>query len=322
MKEERGIFIFTRDRPAELRGSLYHWRSLPYPVYLVDDSTITENQVHNRQLAQSAQCIYLGKPEFHLFLMDWKIEPANVGFLLREPGDKAWSLGHARNFALLFARARRFVKVLFLDDDIAGASPFLVEELFGGLESHKFTGAHICGLPDDSILGHIATDLGIFNERTLSGGCLAFKPKTVDHFFLNNYNEDWIWLYLQNSPTTALQTGEVSQAWADPLVNYQTKVLFQEFGELLYEGVLCCYDQEPAKTLCDPEFWNRIACERKEYIEQLYEAASEQGRTDFRMVLAYLREVVDFGATDCVALFSEYFHNHAVFKPLFESLDR
>src|ERR1035437_8572337 len=239
MTTKEAIFIFTKDRPETLNKTLDSIQHVQYTKFVIDDSVKPENLKSVSQICNEyPNCIYLGKMEFNQFTSSQGIDFPKFDFLLREVGSMEWNLGYARNFALLYSKYLGLEKVLFTDDDIQVPYLKLIEELFQSINNYQFVGANILGLVDDSALGHIATDLGINNERMLSGGFMVFNPNKIEHFFLNNYNEDWIWLFLQLKEKEYLQTGEVFQELTNPLTSYKTKVIFQEFGEIALDGIL------------------------------------------------------------------------------------
>lgn len=173
---KEAVFIFTRDRPEILSKTLDSIRSLRYLRYVVDDSTKPKNQQRVLELCNcDPNFIFVGRTEFNQFIKQHHIDFPSFDFLLREFGHSEWNLVYARNFALLYAKSLGFEKVLFMDDDILVPNLGLIEELFLSIDNYQFVGANVVGLVDDSILGHIATDLSIVNDRMLSGGFMAYK---------------------------------------------------------------------------------------------------------------------------------------------------
>jgi hypothetical protein len=189
------------------------------------------------------------------------------------------------------------------------------------LNEFKFAGANIKGLVDDSALGHIATDVEIINERMLSGGFMAFTPKKIDHFFLNNYNEDWIWLFLQLKNDKHLQTGEVFQELSDPLSNYKDKIIFQEFGEIALDGILDLYKEGSYDSLVQLSFWERMIQERKDYLELLASKADTTRNTKSLEIVNWVKNNSEnFNAELFQNLFEHYFTHGKKFLKLYSSL--
>lgn len=319
--KKSGIFIFTRDRPQTLKVTLNSISGTEYQIYVIDDSTNEENQIETQLLLSGENQHYLGKQAFNEFIHSTKVNTPQFSFLLRLLGNKEWNLGFARNFALLYSKSLSFENVLFMDDDIKVSSLDIVDVLFQGLRTYKFTGAHISGLVDDSVLGHIATGLDIHNERMLSGGFMAFNPNRISDYFLNIYNEDWIWLFMQLKGENYLQTGEVLQELKNPLAEFEHKIIFQEFGEIVLDGILDLYDGAPYDTLKDATFWDRILNEREEYLNKLIGASTKGGFKDYSEIIKYAQMISrHFTRFDFKTLFEKYFNNRNAFQKLFNSL--
>jgi hypothetical protein len=320
MNEKSGIFIFTRDRPKSLHSCFDGIRDTVHSVMLIDDSVLETNRIENQRILRSFNQSYLGPTEFLKFIREHKIGLSEYSFLLRQLGNNDWNLGYARNFALLAGKAAGFKRVLFMDDDIKVPAISVIDDLFALLAEYRFSGAHITGLVDDSILGHVATNSDIFNERMLSGGFMAFEPGRIEHYFLNNYNEDWIWLFLQTRDKSLIQTTEVMQALGDPLDDYTNKIMFQEFGEIALDGILDCYKQDDFKNLRTLSFWRRMLDERSVYLENLFQAAKHN--RSYLAIIDYVRK--RSGNSDpekFKELFVKYFSNLRLFKTLFDSLE-
>lgn len=321
MTDKLGIIIFTRDRPDRLRSGLGSIQRVKYKIVVIDDSVKAGNRVINREIVGLSGHRYVGQVEFAEFIRRHQIDLRTYSFLLRQLGNENWNLGYARNFALVIGKAAGFEGMLFMDDDIEVQTISLIDELFGLLDEYRFSGANIVGLIDDSILGHIATHSRIFNERMLSGGFMAFAPRNIGHYFLNTYNEDWIWLFLQTKDKSYIQIGEVMQALSDPLVNYTGKIMFQEFGEVMLDGVLDCYESDPAESLCSTLFWERMLKERKEYLEKLYEITELKNESKHLEIIGYVKENLKALNSEMFReLFEKYFSNLRVFQTLFNTL--
>lgn len=322
MTNKEAIFIFTKDRPETLNKTLESIQPTPYKKFVIDDSVSVANQASVLNLCKKYSAYnYLGKSEFQKFISDYNILFPEFSFLLRELGNTEWNLGYARNFAMMYSKAKQFEKVLFTDDDIQVPNLNLISELFESLSEFKFAGANIEGLVDDSALGHIATDVEVINERMLSGGFMVYNPKKIDHFFLNNYNEDWIWLFLQLKNDKHLQTGKVFQELSDPLSNYKEKIIFQEFGEIALDGILDLYKEGSYDSLIQLSFWKRMIQEREEYLELLASKAHNTGNTKSLEIVSWVKSnSQNFKAATFQSLFEKYFSDRILFQLLYKSL--
>lgn len=320
MTNKASIFIFTKDRPTTLNKTLASIQTVSYLKYIIDDSISTENQEAVSKLCREhSNCSYLGKEQFKKFVFENKLESPKFNFLLREVGSTEWNLGYARNFALLYSKSIHANKVLFMDDDIQVPNLKLIDDLFQSIKDFQFVGANITGLVDDSALGHIATDLGIFNERMLSGGFMVFNPNIIDQYFLNNYNEDWIWLFLQLQGKKYLQTGDVFQELSNPLANFQTKIIFQEHGEIALDGVLNLFKEGSYESLVELSFWKRMLDEREGYLNLLNKKAREKNKTEYIEIIDWIKKHSEnFKAEAFASLFEKYFTDRIFFTSIFK----
>jgi hypothetical protein len=316
------IFIFTKDRPETFNKSIASIQYSLHSKYVIDDSIEYKNQVYVYEFCKKhSNCNYLGKEQFRNFVTENKINFPKFNFLLRELGCSQWNLGYARNFALLYSKAIGVDKVLFMDDDIHVPNLKLIDDLFQSVKDFQFVGANITGLVDDSALGHIATDLEIFNERMLSGGFMVFNPNIIDQYFLNNYNEDWIWLFLQLKGKKYLQTGEVFQELSNPLANYQKKVIFQEHGEIALDGILDLFKKGSYDSLVQLSFWKRMLSEREEYLNLLTEKAKEKNKSEYIEIIDWIKKhSTNFKAETFASLFEKYFADRILFTSVFKFL--
>lgn len=264
---------------------------------------------------------YLGGIEYERFLNERRISKADFSFLVREPGFPEWNLGFARNYALLKAHSIGLDRVLFMDDDIQVPAISLIDEFFQRVGSTSFVGAKVDGAVDLSLLGHIAAEAGMTNPEMLSGGFLAFNPATVTEHFVNVYNEDWIWLLLQVNRQNFTQHGSVIQDYTDPFDGFQSKVLFQEHGELLVDGLLDVYETDSYDRLRDVDFWKRVLVERANYLEELFNQCLAHQHTKGIEILNYLAEKKpSIRAEELVLQFTTYIHDVEAFRTLFASM--
>lgn len=286
----------------------------------MDDSALPENRRAVAELCQLQGYQYLGRKEYAQFLVEEHIAESDFSFLLREPGYPDWNLSYVRNFALLLARSMGLERVLYMDEDIRVPDIGLIDELFSLLTDVSFAGAHVDGMPDQSILGHIAADVGVNNPEMLSGGFLAFNPSSVTEYFVNIYNEDWIWLFLQILTQRHAKHGSVLQETADRFDRYQSKVLFQEHGELIVDGLVDGHANGSYAELESFDFWARMLLERDEYLQDLYSRSVAQDRPKYVSILRHLlthRQVSS--PEEITACCMSYKTNRIAFKGLLSS---
>lgn len=289
--DKKLIFIFTRDRPLVLEYTLSRLKNIIYSVCIVDDSFHESNQNTNRELLKhTPNGIYYGKNEYNDSAISYNLASNGLNSVYRQLGNKEWNLGYARNYALLLSQIHNANKVLFIDDDIVITKEEIINNSFGLLEQYNFVGTSIGGMLDDSLLGYISTDLGLIdnNERTLSGGFLAFNRKIIRFPFLNIYNEDWIWLFLHTDDEKFLQKECVIQNNTDPFIGYENKILFQEYGEIFINGILMAKKKSNFELMSSKPFWENVIQERKVYLLELCNFAKRSNHKDFLTMIKWL----------------------------------
>ena len=289
--DKKIIFVFTRDRPLVLEDTLSQLKNTIYSVIIIDDSFHESNQNNNRKLLKNVpNGIYYGKNEFDESALSHNLVSFELNTVYRQLGNKEWNLGYARNYALFLSQIHNASKVLFIDDDIVIPKEEIINNSFELLERFNFVGASIGGMIDDSLLGYISNDLGLIDndERTLSGGFLAFNRKKIRFPFLNIYNEDWIWLFLHSHDEKHIQSQCVIQKNTNPYIGYENKILFQEYGEIFIKGILIAKRKSNFQLLSSKIFWDNVIKERNVYLSELYDFAKISNQKDFQTMIEWL----------------------------------
>lgn len=266
------IYIFTCNRPLKLEGLLYEMcfiQNIKYEIYIVDDSSKKINIEENRKLADKYDnTSYLGITQHREFYsMDFEI------YDRQHLGDETWNLGIARNFALDHSIFGGYKKILFVDDDIREIDEKKVEEGFSVLTEDSFVSCTLKGVEDNSIVGHIAKQVGVIDEgeKMLSGGFLFLSSASISQRFFNIYNEDWILQLLEKKkkqiilPFTVLHNADMDVIWT------LDQSIFQELGELVVVGLL---ENENALSM-DYPFWNKVLSRRIKFIEEIKEGTKK-----------------------------------------------
>lgn len=172
-----------------------------------------------------------------------------------------------RNLGLVLGRRCGWRTVVFLDDDIRGVSPTLVESAVGTLDHHHAAaGMPATRFPDNSVVGHARRlaigDQGVF----VSGSALAVDVRRVDSFFPAIYNEDWLFLapYLDRREVAAV--GSVRQDFQDPFAE-PSRARDEEFGEVIGEGLVSWLHTGSLRTPLSERYWAEFLRLRAEFIE-------------------------------------------------------
>ena len=162
MENNSAIFVFTKDRPYSLSKTIDSISTLEIQIYLIDDSYHLKNRFANQRLIQDITNVsYFGNNEYESFIKSNNINKSDNPFRIKSLGKKHWNLGNVRNYALIYAILSGLERALFIDDDIIVPDPESIFEVFEYLDNYLFVGAKITGMQDDSIVGHISSELGL-----------------------------------------------------------------------------------------------------------------------------------------------------------------
>lgn len=264
---KNAIYIFTCNRPIKLERLLNEVYSIQrnYGIYIIDDSCKGDIiKMNQRIIKRYGNAKYLGITQY-LDFHNINDRSSDCQLL----GDETWNLGIARNFALDHSTFFGYEKALFIDDDISEVEERKVEEGFSALTQHNFISCALKGVEDDSIVGHIAKQVGVIDDgpKMLSGGFLFLWPASISQRFFNIYNEDWILQLLEKDKERIILPYAV---WHDANQNANWTLdhaIFQEFGEIVVEGLL-----ENVNALSmNYSFWDNILESRIQFIEEIFE---------------------------------------------------
>jgi hypothetical protein len=259
------VAVFTKDRIHHLYKTLPRLPTNDYDFILLDDSTIAKCQIEAKKLCEKYGLIYHGSNEQKKFIKQIKsplISKFVINFSVPE-----WTLGYARNYAFLFGRNVGKNKMLMMDDDIILKAPNDIDKIFHCIKDFQYAGARINRMPDDSIVGHTYRAGGEIQKRYVSASFLAFDMDKISNYFLNVYNEDWIWLFLETDGKEVETVVDVFHMTYNPFENAERKALFQEKGEILWEGTYLSPINKRKETLVNPTFWKEILEHRKKQVE-------------------------------------------------------
>jgi hypothetical protein len=171
-----------------------------------------------------------------------------------------------RNLGLVLGRRCGWRTVVFLDDDIRGLSPALVENAVGTLSHHAAAGMPATRAPDNSVVGHARRlavgDQGVF----VSGSALAVDVSRVDSFFPAIYNEDWLFLAPYLDRREVATVGSVRQDFQDPFEDL-SRARDEEFGEVIGEGLIGWLHTGSLHSPLSERYWAEFLGQRAEFIE-------------------------------------------------------
>lgn len=300
------IIIFTKDRPVILSKTLLN---IDMPVIVLDDSTNSDSEKVVKNIPKNSKNIhYHGKNEQQMIVQRFA-STNELNSFVKPLGSESWTLGYARNYAIILAKILGFERILFMDDDIIVKDFDVIFKIFDLLNNADFVGAEIKGMPDLSVVDVIMQQLGMEPYRFMSGGFLAFNLESVSEYFLNYYNEDWVWLFMHKPKAKLVKYGEVYQLPYDPFENAVEKALQQEFGEILVEGLIEIDSRNDFSSLKNNIFWQKILknCESKlKEIKELCKSRDFEIRVNVCSTL--LEYYKNLNSNSFVEVFNQYFN--------------
>lgn len=254
---ESVVFVFTKNRIDRLNLTLPRLPAEDHDFIIIDDSSSIKIRKQVKKLCNQFGLIYHGPREQKKFFSE--VNSPLTKYFTTTLGKNNWSLGYNRNYAILYSNHLKKNKIIFMDDDVIIHKPADIRITFDGLRYSSFVGANIDLMPDDSVLGHVyRVGNRTLEPRYISGTYLGFNTNRIRHFFINKYNEDWIWLFLENGVEDIKTKITVDQMKFDSFLDWETKVVFQEEGEILWEGVYFSSKTNRQEELTNPNYWNAI----------------------------------------------------------------
>jgi len=180
--------------------------------------------------------------------------------------------GAKRNLGLLLARVVGWRRVLFLDDDVIVPDPSDARRAAALLDRYDSVGLSIGGFPDNSVVCHAHRIGGGRQDCFVGGGALAVNvPKTFS-FFPEIYNEDWFFLVdffvLGRASRPVAVTGRAIQRAYNPFA-FPARAEFEEFGDVLAEGLFWLLDQGRCIKDANEPFWNWYLDQRGLFIKDI-----------------------------------------------------
>jgi hypothetical protein len=200
---------------------------------------------------------------------------------IREATDtRVGDLSLKRNLGLLLAQLVGWRGVLFLDDDIRDLSPRTVLRAAGALRPGWATGMIAEDFPDNSVVCHALRLSGQPQEVFVSGSALAVDTTTVDSFFPEIYNEDWLFAFDRVRGGRVSPSGVVRQAPYRPFAN-PGRAAREEFGDLLAEGLMSLlHARTTMKRALNEGYWEQAIAARHGLLDGITRRLSETGGPD------------------------------------------
>lgn len=253
------IAIITKNQPGRLGLTLNQFVNCEFDVVVIDDSTSRASKNLFESKYNTGKIRYHGKDEQKDILSS--LQGTSFTEFIPRLGLPGWTLGLSRNYAVLLASYYGYEYLLMIDDDIKIEQRNTIRVSFDMLRHHHVVGARTRGMPDDSIVGHLFRSVGIRQYDFITGQYMGINLRRVLYFFPNVYNEDLIFVMFQGLSGRLARSGSVRQLTSNRMPNTKARLVFQEFGEILLEGLASLQRSEQSLLLVKA-FWEKIIKQR------------------------------------------------------------
>jgi hypothetical protein len=201
-------------------------------------------------------------------------------------------IAYQRNVALRIARMTGS-KAMFLDDDIFGLTPAMLDTALSALSTCPMAGFASQDFPDLSVLEHALALLGEKGSTFVSNSAMLFDGAAIESHCPPIYNEDWF-LYSQVGLGSIAFCGEVGQLPYDPFI--PRRAISEVFGSI---AIAVSMQTDPFDT--PPEVWTTAITERawrvKDTIRRLgygSDPAAQQARETLATTLPILETLAAY----------------------------
>jgi hypothetical protein len=178
-------------------------------------------------------------------------------------------LSRKRNLALYLAHSCSWESILLLDDDIRDLSLAAVRRATGTLRRGGVTGMIAEDFPDNSVVCHARRAAGLPQQVFISGSAMLVDTRTVDSYFPEVYNEDWLFMHDRVRAGRAMSLGRVRQLRYAPYADPE-RAAGEEFGDTLAEGLMCLvHEGRPVSDAMQQQWWRAVLAERRAMLTHL-----------------------------------------------------
>lgn len=289
--EKSCIMLFTKGNLTRIWRTLPQFLNLDIHTIILDDTGSDCLRRIIKDVDSKSNIEYHGLKEQAMTLDKLHKITDQAQMFFCPFGEKYWTLGYCRNYALVLAKLLGFRRVIMIDDDIIFKGTKRIFNILSALSRFDIVGARTTGMPDDSVVGHIIRALGLQPDEFISGQFVGIDTDSMDYYFPNIYNEDWIFFLFQTANTSLGRISEVEQLIYDPFRDFRRKSLFQEFGEIAVDGVFEAVVAKKEMSLLNAkDFWTNVCRERAKLLKELTGAVkSHPNRRTFEMILKGLQ---------------------------------
>lgn len=199
--------------------------------------------------------------------------------------ERVSNLSTKRNIGLLLGYLAN-QRIFFLDDDIRGLSAIRLRRASAQLDYYRVAGFLSTAVPDNSVVCHAYRLAGGKQEIRIAGSALGVNATTVQSFFPDIYNEDWLFLYDIIKARDAVLIGAVRQLPYNPF-NPQ-RAMTEEFGDVLAEGLYYLLSAGVSLDQASDDFWRYYMWHRRRFIADTVQRLTASAMNDPRIPQALL----------------------------------
>ncbi|MGD1084989.1 MAG: hypothetical protein ABSA47_09610 [Verrucomicrobiota bacterium] len=257
------IYVPFKNRVANVKGLLRELKHYPGPIYLLPSAD--NNLLALRKgLGRNIEILYAENRPLQTFYGGLRTSNHRHAIEHRE----TWDLPMKRNFVIQHALTRNHNRILLVDDDIRLIGNGCLSAGTQSLTRYAAAGCFVDRFVDTSVMGHLERIAGDPVYPFLSGSFLFLKPHDVRGFFPCIYNEDWLFMILHVLNRTICSLGSVGQLKFDPFRG-STRSIFQEFGDVLVDGLYSLVADEHYERRHSEELWAGILAQRRNFLRSL-----------------------------------------------------
>lgn len=294
-KREDPIFICTRKRPHYLGRQLAKLRRVSGNVNVIYSRPPDIEGVSMKGVR--AYCVSeYGRIEEFQELKTSKHSAITHGLL-------SWDLPIKRNMAIDIAQSEGYERVLLLDDDIDLNEAAENKEITESMLGNNIIGWNVTSFPDTSVVGHLQNEMFGYTGTFISGSCLSIKVTSDNALFASVYNEDWLFLANHILKHSVACIGCAKQHPYNPYKDYRV-ACFQEFGEILAEGLMTLIHDNKILKAYDVSFWEREIRTRKEYLYSMLRHGQRDDKQ--RCLMAAINRNAEITPLACVSYLEAY----------------
>ena len=257
------IYIPFRQRIGYIKELLKELSHFAGNIYLLPSGTSNMQSIKN-YLVKNVQVIHDQDPS----LCDFYLRLVTSNHKHTKNYIHTWDLPKKRNFIIQHALLKHHKRILLVDDDIRTINASCLAAGAICLDNYAQAGCFVDDFLNTSVLGHLERAAGEHVAPFLSGSFLFVKPVEALGFFPCLYNEDWLFMLPHVLNGSICSFGSINQVPFDPFDDI-ARPLFQEFGEIIAEGLYALFAGKQYSRRHEKETWLGILEQRKRNLTSL-----------------------------------------------------